>query len=125
MENNQLPKIDNKPLVKKILAITGATIAFSLILIFFSYGTIPMKGTLIGIGILIVVLPTFMFLGFKYRSNTIVARTKIRKSFLVLGILIVIVNLVLIIIEGGRIHHYLNIILGLYFISGPKQRIKD
>lgn len=118
MENNQLPKIDNKFLIKKILANTGAAIAFALILVFISYGkAIPVKATLIAIGILIVVLPMSIFFAARYRN--FITAAKIRKFFLVLGILIVIVNLALIIIEGGTTNYYLGIALGLYFISGP------
>jgi len=118
MENNQLPKIDNKLLVKKILVNTVASAAFGLFLAFIAYGgRIPIKPTLIAIGILIVVLPMSIFFAARYRSY--IAPDKIRKFFLVLGILTVIVNLALIIIEGGRIDYYLGVILGLYFISGP------
>lgn len=120
MENNQLPKIDNKLLVKKILVNTAASAAFGLFLAFIAYGgRIPIKPALIAIGILIVVLPMSMFLAARYRNYITPDKNKIRKLFLVLGILTVIVNLVLIIIEGGRIDYYLGVILGLYFISGP------
>ena len=118
MENNQLPKIDNKLLVKKILVNTAASIAFGLFLAFIAYGgRIPIKPALIAIGILIVVLPMSIFFAARYRNY--ITPDKIRKFFLVLGILTVIVNLALIIIEGGKTDYYLGIALGLYFISGP------
>ncbi len=118
MENNQLPKIDNKLLIKKILANTAAAIVFGLILIFISYGkAIPVKATLIAIGICIVVLPTSILFAAKYRNY--ITPDKIRKFFLILGILMVIVNLTLIIIGGGKNEYYLGIALGFYFISGP------
>ncbi len=118
MENNQLPKIDNKLLIKKILVNTAAAAAFGLFLVFIAYGgRIPVKAVLIAVGMLIVVLPMSMFLGARYRRY--ITTAKIKKGFLIIGILMVIVNLALIIIEGGRIHYYLGIALGLYFISGP------
>jgi len=120
MENNQLPKIDKKFFIKRVLTIMGGSIALALIGIFISYGkAIPVKLTLIVIGIFIVVFPTSMLLIYKYRNYNYIRPDKIRKFFLVLGILTVIVNLALIIIEGGRTDYYLGIALGLYFISGP------
>jgi len=118
MENNQLPKIDKKLFIKRVLTIMGGSIAIALFGLFISYGkAIPVKTTLIVIGIFIVAFPTLMLLAYKYRNYII--PDKIRKFFLVLGILTVIVNLALIIIEGGRTDYYLGVILGLYFISGP------
>ena len=118
MENNQLPKIDKKLFIKRVLTIMGGSIAIALFGLFISYGkAIPVKTTLIVIGIFIVVFPTLMLLAYRY-SNYITS-DKIRKFFLVLGILTVIVNLALIIIEGGRTDYYLGIALGLYFISVP------
>jgi len=118
MENNQLPKIDKKLIVKRVLIIMGGSIVLALFSLFISYGkAIPVKTTLIVIGIFIVVFPILMLLTYKYRNY--ISPDKIRKFFLVLGILTVVVNLALIIIEGGRIDYYLGVILGLYFISGP------
>jgi len=118
MENNQLPKIDKKLFIKRVLTIMGGSIAIALFGLFISYGkAIPVKTTLIVIGIFIVVFPTLMLLAYRYSNY--VTPDKIRKFFLVLGILTVIVNLALIIIEGGKTDYYLGIALGLYFISGP------
>jgi len=118
MENNQPQKIDKKLFIKRVLTIMGGSIAIALFGLFVSYGkAIPVKITLIVIGIFIVVFPTLMLLAYRY-SNYITS-DKIRKFFLVLGILTVIVNLALIIIEGGRTDYYLGIALGLYFISVP------
>ncbi|MFA5392486.1 MAG: hypothetical protein WC306_02200 [Candidatus Paceibacterota bacterium] len=118
MENNQLLKIDKKLIIKRVLTIMGGSIIFALFGLFISYGkAIPVKTTLIVIGIFIVVFPISMLLIYRYRNY--IMPDKIRKFFLVLGILTVVVNLALIIIEGGRTDYYLGIALGLYFISGP------
>jgi len=117
MENNQLSKIDKKLFIKKSLVNMGKLIAFVLILVFIVYGgAIPVKATLIAMGVLIAIILITTLFYFKYPN---VGADKIKKACLIVGILMVIVNLALIIIEGGKIDYYLGIALGLYFISGP------
>jgi len=107
-------KLDKKTFIKKSLINMVALIAFVLVLIFIVYGgAIPVRATLIAIGMLIVIILITTLFYFKYPN---IRAAKIRKAFLIVGILTVIVNLALIIIKGGKIDYYLGVILGLYFI---------
>ncbi len=117
MENNQPEKLDKKSFIKKAIVSILGSIAFGLLLVFIAYGQIPFKPILIAITICIVVMSISFFFAFKYPNR--ISPANFRKIFLILGILIVIFNLGLIMIEGGKINYYLSIILGLYFISGP------
>jgi uncharacterized membrane protein len=115
MENNQPQRLDKKLFIKKTLISTTVAMAFGLFLIFIAYGgRISIKPALIAIGICIVVMSMASIFAFKYPSRIITA--KFRKQFLILGILIVIVDLALIIIEGHKINYYFGIIGGLFFI---------
>ena len=117
MENDQPQKLDKKFFIKKSLINMGALIAFVLLLVFIVYGgAIPVRATLIALGVLIAIMLITTLFYFKYPN---IKAAKIQKAFLIIGILMVIVNLALIIIEGGKTDYYLGIALGLYFIFGP------
>ena len=115
MKNNQPPKLDKKSFIKKVLISIVGSIAFGLFLIFIVYGQIPFKPMLIAITICIVVMSTSFFFAFKYPNR--ISSANFRKMFLIIGILIVIFNLGLIIIEGGKMNYYLSVMLGLYLIN--------
>jgi len=115
MENNISQKIDKKLIIKNILIPLIWIIAFTLPIIFIQYGGIPVKVTLISYGILVVMLTTGMMLRLKYPPNRI-SVVIIRKFFLVFGILMIIVNLALLLMEGSNIIYYIDVGVGLCLI---------
>jgi len=118
MENNQPEKLDKKSFIKKALIGILGSIAFGLFLAFIVYGgRIPIKPALIAVGIMTVIMSAAYIFAYKYPPHrTHMTTSKFRKIFLILGILMVIVNLALIIIEGNKTNYYLGAIGGLFFI---------
>ena len=119
LEKNKPKEMNKKQLIKTILIIIGVSLAFVwfiyLALYIFFREPIPVKIILIVSGIFIVVLTLSMLLMYKYRNYITLA--KIRKTFLVIGILLIIFNVGLILLEGGKSLYYMDIGLGIYFIS--------
>jgi len=119
LEKNKPKEMNKKQLIKTILIIIGVSLAFVwfiyLTLYIFFREPIPVKIILIVSGIFIVVLTLSMLLMYKYRNYITLA--KIRKTFLVIGILLIIFNVGLILLEGGKSLYYMDIGLGIYFIS--------
>ena len=119
MENNELQKLDKKLFTKKTIINILVTVAFTIFFIFIIYGeNMPIKTTLVVIGIFIVFMSIVSFFAFKFPRR--VSPTKFRKIFLIIGILMIITSSVLIMMEGAKIHYCLNFMLGLYFICFPQ-----
>jgi hypothetical protein len=117
MENNQPEKLDKKLFIKKALVDIAIAIVYFLLPTFITYGRIPVKFFLIVLGVCIVLGSTIAFFSLKYANRMLPTKfRKIPKIFIILGILMVIVNLALIIIERGKTDYYSGVILGLIFI---------
>jgi len=131
--NNQLSK---KKAIKIALIIFIGTIIFSIILSFIIYGKmVPAKPFLIASAIFLIILVFSSIIGYKYRkklekkhkakTQQIVIK-RVSYLYLVLGILMILINSFLLLINEPTRIYYLNLIVGaVFFIVGIIQIKKE
>lgn len=128
MENNQLKDLDEKAFIKNAL-LNIVIWAFFVFLspVFLKYGRDSFVVFCIALGACVAWgLVTTKSMSLENLSHQKINKLSkiLQKALLVCGILMVIINLLLIFIEGGKINYYHSIIVGLIFVYYPSNILK-
>ena len=124
MGTNQPQNLTKKIVMKRFLIMLVCTIIFVLVIVYLQYGRIP-STILIGFAIVVLMMIISVIAGFKHRNSTATFKSKVWYFLLILGILMVILNLVLIFLEGSNFNRYLQVGVSLIFVIYSSYKIKN
>lgn len=115
--DNQNQPLTKELLIKRFLLVVGGAVAFATIVLFFTYGRIPIKPFLIGLVILLSIMVVNAIVVFKYKE-------KIAKNQNIFSYLLIIIGIGMIITsikEGNYIQIGIGLILLFYGIKQIKK----
>ncbi len=119
----------NQPLtkekvIKRILLMIFGTIAFAAVMVFISYGKIPIKPFMIGLAIVLPIMIVSTILGIRHRQQILQSKSKLSYVYLILGLGMIIINGILVIIGERKINYYMQIGVGFMFLFYGIKQIK-